>query len=89
MFFKQYNAIATTFYNLYGCGIKNSTWMKYASYGFNVSRVYFPKVSYQNTFEPEYTSPSVKYNYIIVGGLIALTYYATKTKVNSYYQKKW
>lgn len=52
MFFKQYNVIASTFYNLYACGIKNSTWMKYVSYGVNVTRVYFPKVSYQNTFEP-------------------------------------
>ncbi len=86
MFFKQYDALARQFYNVVNCGFKNNTAMKYISYGFNVTKVYFPKVSYQNTFEPEYTRPSIKYNYIIVTGLIGLTLYATKCKVNSYYQ---
>jgi hypothetical protein len=87
MFFKQYDLIARQFYNLYSCGIKNSAGWKYLTYGLNISRVYFPKVSYQNPFEPEYTRASIRYNYLIVTGLIGFTLYATKSKVNSYYQQ--
>jgi hypothetical protein len=85
MFFKQYDALARQFYNLYNCGVKNSVPMKYISYGFNISKVYFPKVSYQNNYEPEYTKRSVKYNYLIVSAIVGLTLVATKAKVNSYY----
>lgn len=85
MFFKQYDAIARQSYNLINCGIRNNTAFKYISYGFNITKVYFPKVSYQNQFEPEYTAPSIKYNYLIVSAIIGFTLYATKTKINSYY----
>lgn len=85
MFFKQYDAIARKSYDLINCGIKNNAAFKYISYGFNITKVYFPKVSYQNPYEPEYTKPSVKYNWIVVSGLIGLTLYATKSKVDSYY----
>ncbi len=85
MFFKQYDAMARQFYNLVNCGVRNNTAFKYISYGYNISRVYFPKVSYQNPYESEYTKPTIKYNYIIIYGLIGLTLLATKAKVNSYY----
>jgi len=85
MFFKQYDAIARQSYNLINCGIRNNTAFKYIYYGFNITKVYFPKVSYQNQFEPEYTAPSIKYNYLIVSAIIGFTIYATKTKINSYY----
>jgi hypothetical protein len=52
MFFKQYDLIARQFYNLYLCGVKNNAAYKYISYGANITKVYFPKVSYQNPFEP-------------------------------------
>ncbi len=86
MFFKQYDAIARQFYNLVNCSFKSAPF-RYLAYGFNITKVYFPKVSYQSSFEPEYTKPSIKYNYLIVSGLIGLTLLATKAKVNSYYQK--
>lgn len=86
MFFKQYDALTRQCYNLINCGVFNSTPYKYISYGYNITKVYFPKVSYQNPYDPEYTKPSVKYNWIIVSGLIGFTFYATKAKVNSYYQ---
>ncbi len=85
MFFKQYDAIAKQFYNLVNCGVRNNSAFKYISYGYNITRVYFPKVSYQNPYESEYTKPTVKYNYIIISGLVGLTLLATKAKVNSYY----
>lgn len=85
MFFRQYDMMAKQFYNMYSCGFKNNTAMKYISYGYNITRVYFPKVSFQNTYEPEYIKPSIKYNYLIITGLIGLTLLATKAKVNSYY----
>ena len=88
MFFKQYDFIARHFYNLYSCGVKNSVAWKYLSYGVNISIVYFPKVSYQHPFEPEYTRASIKYNYLIVCGLIGFTLYATKSRINSYYEEK-
>jgi hypothetical protein len=50
MFFKQYDLISKQFYNLYSCGIKNNVALKYASYGFNMAKIYFPKVSYQNAY---------------------------------------
>lgn len=52
MFFKQYDLIARQFYNLYSCGIKNNPVYQYISFATNISKVYFPKVSYQNPFEP-------------------------------------
>jgi len=85
MFFKQYDTLAKQFYNLYNCGVRNNTAMKYVEYGFNITQVYFPKVSYQNNFEKEYTKQSIKYSPFIVTGLIGLTLYATKSKINSYY----
>jgi hypothetical protein len=50
MFFKQYDALARQSYNLINCGIRNNTAFKYIYYGFHVTKVYFPKVSYQNQF---------------------------------------
>lgn len=85
MFAKQYDSLAKLSYNVINSTFKSAGW-KYLSYGFNISKVYFPKISYQNTFEPEYTKPSIKYNYLIISGLIGLTLIATKAKVNSYYQ---
>ena len=87
MFFKQYDALARASYNMINCWVRQSAATKYLSYGFNISKVYFPKVSYQNTYEPEYPKPSVKYNWVIVSGLIGITLYATKSKINSYYEQ--
>jgi hypothetical protein len=85
MFFKQYDALSRQFFNLINCGVRNNAAFRYISYGYNITRVYVPKVSYINPFEAEYTKPSIKYNYIIVSTLIGLTLLATKAKVNSYY----
>jgi hypothetical protein len=85
MFLKQYDALARQFYNVWNYTFTKSSAFKYASYGFNVTKVYFPKVSYQSSFEPEYTKPSIKYNYLIVSAIVGLTIVATKAKVNSYY----
>jgi hypothetical protein len=82
---KIYEALTKQVYNLYNCGVRNSAALKYLSYGFNITKVYFPKVSYSNPYEPEYTKPATKYNYLIVSGLIGFTLLATKAKVNSYY----
>lgn len=85
MFLKQYDAFARLSYNIINCTFKSSAY-RYLEYGFNITKVYFPKVSYQSSFEPEYTKPSIKYNYLIVSGIIGFTILATKAKVNSYYQ---
>ena len=87
MFFKQYDALTKASYDLVNCWVRKSAPTKYLTYAFNISKVYFPKVSYQNPYEPEYTKASVKYNWIVVSGLIGFTLYATKAKVNSYYEK--
>lgn len=87
MFFKQYDFIARKGYDMANCWFRKNALSQYLSYGFNISKIYFPKVSYQNPFEPEYTKASVKYNWIIVSGLIGVTLYATKAKINSYYAK--
>ncbi len=50
MFFKQYDLLTRQFYNLVNCGVRNSAAWRYVSYGFNISKVYFPKVSYQNPY---------------------------------------
>jgi hypothetical protein len=85
MFFKQYDAIARTSYDLINCWVRRNSFTQYLSYGFNMGKVYFPKISYQNPYEPEYTKASVKYSWVVVSGLIGFTLYATKSKINSYY----
>ena len=77
--------LSSAAYRSYKC-TRNTSAYKYLDYGFKISAVYFPKLSYQNNFEEEYTKKSVKYNYIVVLGLSASTLYATKSKINSYYQ---
>ncbi len=47
---QRYNSLATTFYNLYRKFGTNLWIAPYNSYLFNITRVYFPKISYENNF---------------------------------------
>jgi hypothetical protein len=55
--------------------------MPYLSYAINTTRTTFPKISYQDPFEPEYTRPTVKHNGPIVIAMIAFTLWASREAV--------
>ena len=76
---QRYNTIATGFYNFYKTFGTNFWLTPYLNYGINISRVYFPKIAYQNNFEPEYTKTS-NHGYIVVA-LIASTLIASRVAV--------
>ncbi len=77
---KQYNCLTKIFYNAHHKA-SQSAFAKYFDYGFNISQVYFPKLTYKNTYDKQYLKASVKYSPYIVVGLIALTMYATKETI--------
>lgn len=77
--FHRYNSLASGFYNFYKSFGTNCWLTPYLSYGINISRVYFPRISYQNNFEPEYTRTS-NHGYIVVA-LIATTLVASRLAV--------
>ena len=77
----RYNSLGISFYNFYKTNVINSPISPYLQYGINTIRIQFPKIAYQNTFEPEYTRPLVKYNVPIVLGLIFTTIWAARATV--------
>jgi hypothetical protein len=76
---KRYDTVATAFYNFYRRLGTNCFATPYASYAINISRAYFPKIAYQNNFEPEYTRTSN--NAYIVIALITATLVAARQAV--------
>lgn len=76
---RRYNSVATAFYNLYRRFGTNYWSTPYESYLLNVSRAYFPKIAYQNNFEPEYTRTS--YNAYAVLALVVATLVASRQAV--------
>jgi hypothetical protein len=76
---RNYNALATAFYNFYRRFGPNYWSTPYEAYLLNISRVYFPKIAYQNNFEPEYTRTS--YNAYLALALIAATLVAARQTV--------
>jgi hypothetical protein len=77
----NYNSLGISFYNFYKCYITNCPVTPYLSYSYNTARTHFPKLAYQNTFEPEYTRPVVKHNAPIVIALILTTLWASRVAV--------
>ncbi len=73
---RRYNTVATTFYNYYRCLGTNFATMPYETYLLNISRVYFPKLAYQNNFEPEYTR-TTNHAYLALA-LMATTFVAAR-----------
>jgi hypothetical protein len=76
---RRYNTVATGFYNVYRRFGTNLWSTPYEGYLLNITRVYFPKIAYQNNFEPEYTRTSN--NAYIVLALIATTLVAARSTV--------
>lgn len=77
----RFNSLGSSFYNIYKSTFTNSPLSPYLQYGFNTVRTQFPKLAYQNSFEPEYTRPAVKYNVPIVLGLVFATLWASRAAV--------
>lgn len=76
---QRYNSVGTAFYNVYRKFGTYSPLNQYTSYLFNITKLYFPKVSYENNFELEYTRNS-SHGYIVVA-LIATTLVAARQAV--------
>lgn len=77
---RRYNTVATGFYNLYRKFGTNFPTMPYETYLFHITRVYFPKIAYQNNFEPEYTKTS--YHGYLTVALIGFTLVAARQAVS-------
>jgi hypothetical protein len=77
----RFNSLGISFYNLYKATFTNNPLRPYVQYSINTVRTQFPKIAYQNTFEPEYTKPLVKHNVPIVLGLILTTIWASRVAV--------
>lgn len=78
---QRYNSLSVCFYNLYRSYVTNCPLTIYGSYAFRMAETHFPKLSYQNNFEPAYTRNTVKYNVPIVLSLIAVTVWASHQAV--------
>lgn len=76
---RRYNTVATAFYNYYRRLGTNCWSTPYEAYLLNITRIYFPKIAYQNTFEPEYTRTN-NHAYIVIA-LIATTLIAARQAV--------
>lgn len=83
---QRYNSLATGFYNIYRRFGSNSSIAPYSVYLLNVTRLYFPKIAYENNFEPEYTRNS-NHAYIVVA-LIATTLVAARQAVAEEEEKR-
>ena len=53
----RYNSWAVCFYNGYRKYITNFPTAPYEVYAFRMALTQFPKIAYQNPFEPAYTRP--------------------------------
>lgn len=74
-----YTKLCSHFHNFYRC-LWRSSYGQYAIYGGYLMRTYTPKIAYENSFEDEYTQPTVKYNYLIVFGLFTGTFIYTRNQ---------
>ena len=77
----NYDKAGRAFYNLYRCLFTNCSTAPYVNYSMSLVRTQFPKLAYQNHFEPEYTTSKVKYNAPIVLTMVAFTLYASRKAV--------
>ena len=78
---RNYDKAGRAFYNLYRLVFTNSPLTPYLTYAFNISKTHFPKLAYNNPYDPEYTTSKVKYNAPVVLSLIAFTLYASRKAV--------
>lgn len=78
---QRYNTLSVCFYNFYRRYVTNCSLTPYEVYAFRMIETRFPKLSYQNNFEPAYTCNTVKYNAPIVLSLIAFTVWASHQAV--------
>jgi hypothetical protein len=76
---RNYNTVATAFYNLHRRFGRDYWSTPCESYLLNITRTHFPKIAYENHFEPEYTRTN--YNAYIVIALIATTLLAARRTV--------
>ena len=79
---KLYNSIATNAYCLYKSAFVNCPARAYLSYSQYLAFACFPKTSYSNVYEPEYTKNSVKYNLPIVLTMFGTTIWLINQKKN-------
>lgn len=73
-----YNKLATSSQNAYDRFVTRNPLRYYLNYGKYLILAQGPKLSYINTFEPEYTKKSVKMNAPIVLGMFAVTFIAAR-----------
>jgi hypothetical protein len=72
---RRYKLVATLFYDYSKCLVGNASYTRYLIYASEISTIYFPKLAYENQFEPEYTPWHVKYNAPIVLTIFGITIY--------------
>jgi hypothetical protein len=81
--FKIYEVLTKNVYNLRQCLWATSPIKYYVTYPIQMASVYFPKITYKNIHDDEYTKNSVKYNAIPVIGMITFTIIAANLKIAS------
>ena len=77
----RYNNVSVAYYNLFRKYITNNPIQPYGVYAFRKVSTEFPKIAYQNPFEPAYTRAEVKYNAHIVVPMILLTLWYSRKVV--------
>jgi hypothetical protein len=88
----RYNTVAVCFYTFYRKFVTHCPTAPYRNYVIRNIFTTFPKLAYQNPFEPAYTRPEVKYNAPVVLTLIAFTLWASRKAVceeEAKAQKAW
>ena len=70
---QAYEQIARQVVCLYKNLYQGTAVRQYTSYGMYMMRASLPKLTYYNTYEPQYTKFTVKYNAPIVGAMILTT----------------
>jgi len=78
---QRYNSWAICFYNSFHKYYTNCPTTPYLVYGYRMAVTHFPKISYQNSFEPAYTRPEVKYNAPVVVSMILFTLWCSRRAV--------
>jgi hypothetical protein len=78
----RYDRLATSFYGLYRGVFHNKLFSPYLYYAWNITRTHFPKLAYNNPYEPEYTRPLVKYNAVLVLSIVTVTSFFISKTVN-------
>lgn len=77
----RYNCLAVAFYNIWSKTVTNCPLTPYTLYAFHSAMTKFPKIAYENPYEPAYTRPEVKYNAPVVISLIAFTLWYSRKAV--------